>query len=113
VDAFRARFQDCEHGLRTAMALPDVAVRETITRQSADLGEQQLKALNETGVGHVTPPDTTTQGLEVFAVCSKTAAGGDTPAKRKLRDEMFNERYQAASKKFLKELRRQALIEYK
>ena len=38
-------------------------------------------------------------------MCSKTTATGDTPAKRKVRDEMFNERYQAASKKFLKELR--------
>lgn len=113
VDAFRAHFEGCDQGLRMAMALPDVAVRDTITRQSADFGEQQLKALNDTGVGHLTPPDITPQGVEVFAVCSKTASTGDTPAKRKLRDEMFNERYQAASKKFLKELRKQALIEYK
>jgi peptidyl-prolyl cis-trans isomerase SurA len=112
-EAFRARFQSCEEGLRSAMALPDVAVRETITRQSADLGEAQRKVLNDTPVGRLTPPDFTPQGVEVFAVCSKTTAKGDTPAKRKVRDEMYNERYQAASKKFLKELRSQALIEYK
>jgi len=112
-EALRARFQSCEEGLRSAMALPDVAVRETITRQSADLGEAQRKVLNDTPVGRLTPPDFTPQGVEVFAVCSKTTATGDTPAKRKVRDEMFNERYQAASKKFLKELRKQALIEYK
>jgi peptidyl-prolyl cis-trans isomerase SurA len=109
----RARFQSCEEGLRSAMALPDVAVRETITRQAADLGEAQRKVLNDTPVGRLTPPDFTPQGVEVFAVCSKNTAKGDTPAKRKVRDEMYNERYQAASKKFLKELRNQALIEYK
>ncbi|MGB9365588.1 MAG: peptidylprolyl isomerase [Xanthobacteraceae bacterium] len=112
-EALRARFQSCEDGLRTAMALPDVAVRETITRQAADLGEAQRKVLNDTPVGRLTPPDFTPQGVEVFAVCSKTDAKGDNPAKRKVRDEMYNERYQAASKKFLKELRSQALIEYK
>jgi peptidyl-prolyl cis-trans isomerase SurA len=112
-EALRARFQSCPEGLRFAMALPDVAVRETIARQSADLGEAQRKILNETAVGHLTPPDITPQGVELFAVCSKTAASGDTPAKRKARDELFNERFQALSKKFLKELRRQALIEYK
>jgi len=112
-EALRARFQSCEEGLRSAMALPDVAVRETITRQSADIGEAQRKVLNDTAVGRLTPPDITPQGVEVFAVCSKTDAKGDTPAKRKVRDEMFNERYQALSKKFLKELRKQALIEYK
>jgi len=112
-EALRGRFQSCDEGLRSAMALPDVAVRDTITRQAADLGEAQRKVLNDTGVGRLTPPDITPQGVEVFAVCSKTTATGDTPAKRKVRDEMFNERYQAASKKFLKELRKQALIEYK
>jgi peptidyl-prolyl cis-trans isomerase SurA len=112
-EALRARFQSCEESLRSAMALPDVAVRETITRQSADLGEAQRKVLNDTPIGRLTPPDFTPQGVEVFAVCSKNVAKGDTPAKRKVRDEMYNERYQAASKKFLKELRNQALIEYK
>jgi peptidyl-prolyl cis-trans isomerase SurA len=112
-EALRARFQSCEEGLRSAMALPDVAVRETITRQAADLGEAQRKVLNDTPVGRLTPSDITPQGVEVFAVCSKNVAKGDTPAKRKVRDEMYNERYQAASKKFLKELRSQALIEYK
>ena len=47
-------------------------------------------------------------------MCSKApAVGADSPARRQVRDEMFNERYQALSKKFLKELRSQALIEYK
>src|SRR5947209_15819253 len=63
-DAFRARFQSCEEGLRSAMALPDVAVRETITRQSADLAEAQRKVLNETAVGRLTPPDITPQGVD-------------------------------------------------
>jgi len=112
-EGLRARFQSCDEGLRIAMALPDVAVRETIARQSVDLAQQQRDILNNTAVGHLTPPDVTPQGVELFAVCSKAPATGDTPAKRQVRDEMFNERYQALSKKFLKELRSQALIEYR
>ena len=96
------------------MTLPDVVVREPITRASADIAQQQRDILNGTAIGHLTPPDITPQGVEVFAVCSKAAAAGaDSPARRQLRDEMYNERYQALSKKFLKELRSQALIEYK
>jgi peptidyl-prolyl cis-trans isomerase SurA len=113
-EALRARFSSCDEGLRIAMTLPDVVVRETITRQAADLAQQQRDLLNNTPIGRLTPPDITPQGVEVFAVCSKApAAGADSPARRALRDEMFNERYQALSKKFLKELRSQALIEYK
>jgi peptidyl-prolyl cis-trans isomerase SurA len=113
VETFSTRFDNCEQGLRSAMMLPDVAVRETIKRQSADLAQQQRDVLAKTALGHLTPPDTTPQGIEVFAVCGKTPAAGDSVAKRTARDEIFNERYQALSKHFLKELRKQALIEYK
>jgi peptidyl-prolyl cis-trans isomerase SurA len=113
-ESLRGRFTNCDEGLRAAMTLPDVVVREAITRQSADIGQQQRDVLNNTPVGRLTPPDITPQGVEVFAVCNKgPAAGAESPARRQLRDEMFNERYQALSKKFLKELRSQALIEYK
>jgi peptidyl-prolyl cis-trans isomerase SurA len=113
-EALRGRFANCAEGLRSAMTLPDVVVREPITRASADIAQQQRDILNNTPIGHLTPPDITPQGVEVFAVCSKApAAGADSPARRQLRDEMYNERYQALSKKFLKELRSQALIEYK
>jgi peptidyl-prolyl cis-trans isomerase SurA len=113
-EALRGRFTSCDAGLRIAMTLPDVVVRETITRQAADIGQQQRDVLNNTPLGRLTPPDITPQGVEVFAVCNKApAAGADSPLRRQVRDEMFNERYQALSKKFLKELRAQALIEYK
>jgi peptidyl-prolyl cis-trans isomerase SurA len=108
----RARFQNCAEGLRIAMGLPDVAVRETISRQSVDLGQQQRDVLNNTPLGRLTPPEVTSQGVETFAVCQKNAAvGGDTPREREVRDTMYQERYQAITKKYLKELRSQALIE--
>jgi peptidyl-prolyl cis-trans isomerase SurA len=45
-------------------------------------------------------------------VCRKTpAVGGDSPREREVRENMYQERYQALSKKYLKELRAQALIE--
>jgi len=113
-EALRGRFTSCAEGVRIAMTLPDVVVRETISRQAADLGQAQRDVLNSTPIGRLTPPDVTPQGVEVFAVCSKApAVGADSPARRQVRDEMFNERYQALSKKFLKELRNQALIEYR
>ena len=108
----RARFQSCSEGVRAAMALPDVAVREAITRQSADLGPQQREVLNSTPIGRLTPPEVTMQGVEMFAVCNKAdTPGGETAAKREARESVFQERYQELSKKYLKELRSQALIE--
>jgi peptidyl-prolyl cis-trans isomerase SurA len=111
-ETLRARFQSCGEGLRLATGLPDVAVREVISRQSVDLQQQQRDLLNNTPVGRLTPPEVTSQGVELFAVCQKKPiVGGDTPRERELRDNIYQERYQALSKKYLKQLRSQALIE--
>jgi peptidyl-prolyl cis-trans isomerase SurA len=111
-EGLRARFQSCAEGLRLAMAMPDVAVRDAIKKGSSELGQTQRNALNDTPVGKLTPPEVTPQGVELFAVCNKAPSKDtDTPAKREARDSLFNERYQQLSKKYLKELRSQALIE--
>jgi peptidyl-prolyl cis-trans isomerase SurA len=110
-ESLRGRFQGCEAGMRLAMAMPDVAVRDLIRRQSADLGAPQREVLDKTEVGRLTPPEITLQGVETFAVCGKESSTSDTPSRREVRDAMYNERYQTLSKKFLKELRTQALIE--
>jgi len=113
-EGLRARFQGCDEGLRTAMALADVVVQAAMTRQSADVGQQQRDVLENTPVGRLTPPEITTKGVEFFAVCSKEpAASSDTAGKRETRDAIYQERFQALSKKYIKELRSTALIEYR
>jgi peptidyl-prolyl cis-trans isomerase SurA len=110
-EAFRARFQGCNEGLRVAMTMTDVAVREQIRRSSADVGGPQREILDKTEIGRLTPPEITLQGVEMFAICGKESTTADTPVRREAREEIYNQRYQQLSKKFLKELRSQALIE--
>jgi peptidyl-prolyl cis-trans isomerase SurA len=111
-ESLRTRFQDCTEGLTLARALPDVAIRAQITRSSSDLGAQQREVLANTPVGKLTPPDTTAQGVEVFAVCDKKPTkNADTTSEREARDEIYGKKFQELSKTYLKELRRQALIE--
>ena len=45
-------------------------------------------------------------------MCGKRQSD-NAPAKKEIRDEMFNEAFAIQSKKFLKELRDQAMIEYR
>jgi peptidyl-prolyl cis-trans isomerase SurA len=112
-ETLRSRFADCTAGLTMARAMRDVAVREPITRSSADLPEQFRQLLNSIELGHLTQPEPTDQGLQMFAVCGKKQTTADTPARRQAREQIFNRRFEAESKKFLDEIRRQAMIEYK
>ncbi len=112
-EALRVRFQDCNDGISFARALPDVAVRDQVSKFSADLAQQLREILDGTGVGHLTPPETTAEGVQMFAVCAKKETKSDTPGMKEIRDQMFQQKFGAKAKRYLENLRRAAMIEYK
>ena len=112
-EALRARFSACDTGLLFARSLRDVAIREPITKNSSELVPALRQILDKTEVGHLTPPETTAQGIETFALCEKKETKSETPEKRQARDKIFSEQFQAKAKNYLRELRRQAMIERK
>jgi peptidyl-prolyl cis-trans isomerase SurA len=113
-EGLRSRFRSCEEGLPFARELREVNVREQIVRNSSDLPPEQRKILDSVPVGQLTPPDVTKLGIEMHAVCRKTEAKADnSPGKRQARETIFNAKFQQLSKRYLAELRRAALIEYR
>jgi peptidyl-prolyl cis-trans isomerase SurA len=112
-DALRSRFTACDSGLLFARSLRDVAIREPIVKNSADLVPALRQILDKTEVGHLTPPETTPQGIELFALCEKKETKSETPEKRQAREKLFSEQFEAKAKNYLRELRRQAMIERK
>jgi peptidyl-prolyl cis-trans isomerase SurA len=112
-DALRARFANCTDGITFAQGLPEVAVRDPVPKSSADLPQQLRDILDNTEVGHLTPPEQTDEGIQMFAVCSRRESTTDTPEAKKLRDEMFDKKFGAKARRYLADLRRQAMIEYK
>ncbi len=112
-ETLRTRFTTCRQGLALARTLRDVAVREAITRSSGDLPQSLRELLDKMPLGHLTTPDVTAQGLQMFAVCDKKQTTRDSPLKAKLREELFAKRFQTVSRSLLDEVRRSAWIEYK
>jgi peptidyl-prolyl cis-trans isomerase SurA len=113
-EGLRGRFQGCEEGIAFARALKDVAVRDQITRSSADIPPEQRKVLEGVEVGRLTPPEVTKFGIEMFAICAKKESAADnTPGRRQARESIMAERYEQRSKLYLQEIRRGAMLEYK
>jgi peptidyl-prolyl cis-trans isomerase SurA len=112
-DNLRTRFVSCNEGLAMARALRDVAVREPITRSSGDLSAQLREILGSIEVGHLTAPEVTPQGLQMFAVCNKKETTAESPLRREVREQIYTKRFESESKKFLEEIRKSAMIEYK
>lgn len=112
-DALRTRFTDCNTGITFARALNEVAVRDQVVKFSADLPAQSRAIVDGTEVGHLTPPESTNEGIQMFAVCSKRETTSDTPEKKQIREQMFEKKFGAKAKHYLQDIRSQAMIEYK
>jgi peptidyl-prolyl cis-trans isomerase SurA len=112
-EALRSRFQNCAEGVTFARALPDVAVRDQVSKFSSDLAPQLRQILDGTAVGHLTPPEQTAEGIQLFAICGKRETKSETPEMKEIRESMFQQKFGAQAKRYLETLRRQAMIEYK
>ncbi len=113
-EALRARFSDCQSGIRLARGLRDVAVRPPVTRSSADLSPALREILEKTEIGKLSAPEPSAQGIEVYALCDKKESSADnTLGKRKVREELYSSQFETFSKRYIKELRAQAMIEYR
>jgi peptidyl-prolyl cis-trans isomerase SurA len=112
-DNLRSRFINCKEGLEMARGLRDVAVREAVTRSSADVNEQLRDLLGSLPIGRLTTPEATAQGLQMFAVCDKKASKTESPVQREVKDKIFQRRFEREANRYLEELRKSAMIEYK
>jgi peptidyl-prolyl cis-trans isomerase SurA len=112
-ESLRGRFATCSDGIPFARALSEVAVRDQVTKFSADLPQQLRDILDKTEVGHLTPPEQTAEGVQMFALCSKRETKSDTPGMKEVRDQMFQKKFGAKATRYLAQLRREDMIEYK
>jgi peptidyl-prolyl cis-trans isomerase SurA len=113
-EALRTQFQSCEQGIPIARTLRYVAVRDPVFKSSAELPAALRDVLEKTELGKLTAPETTTQGIEVYALCGRRQSDADNaPAKREVREQMAKEQFDLHSKRYIKELRSQAMIEYR
>jgi peptidyl-prolyl cis-trans isomerase SurA len=109
----RERVQSCEAANSFFKSMPNAAIRDVVTRTSADLPGSLRELLDKTPIGHLTAPEITKQGVEMVALCGRKPTTIDTPKKREIREKMYTDKYEAKSKAYLQEIRKAAMIEYR
>ena len=82
--------------------MQNAAIRDTVTKTSADLPGPLRELLDKTPIGHLTPPEITKQGVEMVALCGRKPTTVDTPKKREIREKMFPQKYEKKSKSYLR-----------
>src|SRR5207253_9202724 len=112
-EALRNRVQTCDEANAVFKAMQNAAIRDTVTKTSADIPPVLREVLDKTPIGHLTAPEVTKQGVEMVALCARKPTTVDTPKKREIRDKMYAEKFQAKSKSYLQEVRKAAMVEYR
>jgi peptidyl-prolyl cis-trans isomerase SurA len=111
-ETLRSRVQTCDEANSYFKTMPNAAIRDAVVRTSADIPPVLRKVLDDTPVGHLTPPEVTKQGVEMVVLCERKATTIDTPKRKEIRDKMYAQKYEATSKAYLDEIRKAAMIEY-
>jgi peptidyl-prolyl cis-trans isomerase SurA len=112
-ETLRARVETCDQANQYFKSMPNAAIREMVIRTSADIPVNLRKLLDDTPIGHLTPPEVTKQGIEMVALCGRKPTTIDTPKRKEMREKMFAQKYEATSKAYLDEIRKGAMIEYR
>lgn len=111
-ESLRSRVQSCDEANSFFKSLPNAAIREAVIKTSADIPAVLRKVLDDTPIGHLTPPEVTKQGIEMVVLCGRKPTTIDTPKRKEIRDKMFAQKYEATSKAYLEEIRKAAMIEH-
>jgi peptidyl-prolyl cis-trans isomerase SurA len=112
-EALRNRVQTCDEANAFFKSMQNAAIREAVTKTSADLPPVLREVLDKTPIGHLTAPEVTKQGVEMVALCGRKPTTVDTPKKKEVREKMYAQKYEAKSKSYLQEARKAAMIEYR
>jgi len=112
-ETLRARVQTCDEANAYFKSIANAAIRDPVIKTSADIPANLRKLLDDTPIGHLTPPEMTKQGIEMVVLCSRQPTMIDTPKKREVREKMYAEKYEKTSKSYLQEVRKAAMIEYR
>ena len=112
-DALRERVQTCDEANSYFKSMQNAAIKDAVTRTSADIPGPLREVLDKTPIGHLTAPEITKQGVEMVVLCGRKPTTIDSPKKKEIRDKMYAQKFEAKSKAYLQEIRKAAMIEYR
>ncbi|MEM6665010.1 MAG: SurA N-terminal domain-containing protein [Pseudomonadota bacterium] len=112
-ERLRAAISGCGNLRSVASAFRDVTVREIGARNTASMSDEAAKQIEGAALGKAMAPVRRGNGFELTVVCNKREVSGFEAARAPMETEMRNEQGMILSRRLLRDLRADALIEYR
>jgi len=108
--SLRGELTSCETLDDDAEALEGVNTADMGELKSSDLTDEIVVALEKTDVGGLSDPFERPDGATSIMVCSRQTTGSHIPTRDQIEDNLLNKQLASASKRALRDLRRQATL---
>ncbi len=108
--ALKGELTSCETLTSDAEAHPDLRSADMGELKASELAEAILDKLSDTDVGALSDPIETPNGVASILICDRTASGTEIPTRDEIEDRLMDQQLAQASKRHLRDIRRQASI---
>jgi peptidyl-prolyl cis-trans isomerase SurA len=115
---FLKKFKGCKSARGAASGIFNVKIGKIVEADGAKLPKPMKSALDKNGVGRALGPMRSKSGIQLLALCSKRTITPpkpkfDLPTRDQIERSVTNQKFAAVEAKYMKELRKSAIIEYR
>jgi peptidyl-prolyl cis-trans isomerase SurA len=109
-ESMRARFQSCAE---LAKGVEGASVNTLKDLKTASLAQPARLLVMNAKVGQMTPPTITQAAVELYAVCGKRSASGNSTAREQAQRQLMGQEMGLRAERLLRDVRAEAFIEYR
>jgi peptidyl-prolyl cis-trans isomerase SurA len=109
-ESMRARFKSCA---QLAKGVEGASVNTLQDYKTASLVQPARLLVTNAKVGQMTPPTITQAAVELYAVCGKRSASGDSTVREQTQRQLMSKEMGLRAERLLRDVRAEAFIEYR
>ena len=110
-ERLRGRFGGCKTTQDLAKSLPDAKFESLVNQAATAVSEPTRSLLLNAKDGEMVPPTLASTGVELYAVCARKTVKMDEETRNKAQQELTMREFDVLSRRHLRDLRTDALIE--
>jgi peptidyl-prolyl cis-trans isomerase SurA len=110
---YRRAFKGCASARQAASGIFNVQLGKRMQADGQKLPKQLKAALDKAGPGSVIGPGRSKTGIQMIAFCGKKNIAPEKPTREQIEMMLSNKKFDVYEERYMRELRRNAFIEYK
>jgi peptidyl-prolyl cis-trans isomerase SurA len=112
------RFNGCKNARAAAEGIFNVKIKKPVDADASRIPKPLRAALDKVGPGKAVGPGRTQNGVQLIGFCGKRTVTPqlpkvELPSRQQIENAAYSEKFAAVEEKYMREMRKTALIEYK